>query len=141
MSEEIKKYSNGDITIVWQPGLCIHSKLCWKNLQGVFDPVKRPWINVNGAATENIIEQVDKCPSKALSYYRNDEFKEEQTPDTENIIEVLPGGPLLVHGNIAIKDTGGNKIRRNKVTAFCRCGASANKPYCDGSHINAGFVG
>ncbi|MFL5753616.1 MAG: (4Fe-4S)-binding protein [Bacteroidia bacterium] len=142
MSEEIKKYSNGEITIVWQPANCIHSKLCWKNLRGVFDPVKRPWINANGAATEKIIEQVNKCPSGALSYYRNnDELKEEQTIAAESIIEVSPGGPLLVYGNIAIKDANGNKIRKNKVTAFCRCGASANKPYCDGSHVNNGFIG
>jgi uncharacterized Fe-S cluster protein YjdI len=46
--------------------------MCWKNLNEVFDPVKRPWINVEGAPSEKIIERIDGCPSKALSYFRNE---------------------------------------------------------------------
>ncbi|HXB39710.1 MAG TPA: (4Fe-4S)-binding protein [Bacteroidia bacterium] len=69
MYSEEKKYSNDKITIVWKPGVCTHSKNCWKNLREVFDPAKRPWINMEGAVTEKIIEQVNQCPSKALSYY------------------------------------------------------------------------
>ena len=72
MSEEIKKYSNGEITVVWKPNICTHSKMCWKNLNEVFDPLKRPWINMEGASTDKIIERVDGCPSKALSYFRNE---------------------------------------------------------------------
>ncbi|MGZ3904228.1 MAG: (4Fe-4S)-binding protein [Bacteroidia bacterium] len=72
MAEEIKKYSNGEITVVWQQNLCTHSKMCWKNLRDVFDPLKRPWINMDGASTEKIIERVDGCPSKALTWLRND---------------------------------------------------------------------
>jgi uncharacterized Fe-S cluster protein YjdI len=72
MSEEIKKYSNGEITVVWKPHICTHSKMCWKNLNEVFDPLKRPWINMEGATTDKITERVDACPSKALSYFRNE---------------------------------------------------------------------
>lgn len=72
MEEEIKKYSNGEITVIWQPHICIHSKMCWKNLREVFDPLKRPWINVQGAPTEKIIERINACPSKALTYYREE---------------------------------------------------------------------
>lgn len=72
MSEDVyKEYSNGEITIVWQSKKCIHSKICWVGLRSVFDPFKRPWINPQGAPTEKIIDQVDKCPSGALSYYKN----------------------------------------------------------------------
>ncbi len=73
MGEEIKKYSSKEITIVWKPAICIHSKICWKNLKDVFDPLKRPWINIEGAPTEKIIDGINKCPSKALSYYKNEE--------------------------------------------------------------------
>ena len=73
MSEEIKKYSNREITVVWKPHVCTHSKMCWKNLREVFDPLKRPWINTDGAPTEKIMEQINKCPSKALSFYKNEE--------------------------------------------------------------------
>ncbi len=73
MSEITKKYTNGEITIVWKPEVCTHSRLCWTQLGKVFDPRIRPWINMEGADTERIIEQVSKCPSGALSFYKNDE--------------------------------------------------------------------
>jgi uncharacterized Fe-S cluster protein YjdI len=63
-----KKYSNSEITITWKPALCIHSMHCWKGLASVFDPTRRPWITTDGASTKQIIEQVQKCPSGALSY-------------------------------------------------------------------------
>jgi hypothetical protein len=61
--------------------------------------------------------------------------------DVETIVETIPNGPLMVYGNIAVKDAAGNETHKNKVTAFCRCGASGNKPYCDGSHQKIGFEG
>lgn len=139
MKEITKNYTNGDITVVWKPDQCIHSKLCWTGLSGVFDPRKRPWVNIEGAATDAIIAQVDKCPSGALSYFRNGTEATTSDVQVETVVEVSPNGPLLVYGNISIKDKAGNESKKHKVTAFCRCGASANKPYCDGSHIKAGF--
>ncbi|MEI6407928.1 MAG: (4Fe-4S)-binding protein [Bacteroidota bacterium] len=137
-----KKYSNKDITVVWKPDACIHSALCWHGLLGVFDPRKKPWINMDGADTEAIIAQIDKCPSGALSWLRNEEGAPviEHT-EVETIIEVTPNGPLMVYGNIKVKDSDGNETMKNKVTAFCRCGASGNKPYCDGSHRKIDFKG
>lgn len=139
MESKTKKYSNGEVTVVWQPEMCIHSKVCWKNLREVFDPFTKPWVNMKGAETARIVEQVKQCPSSALSYYMNNELEESVNIETDNVIEVSANGPLLVYGNITIKDADGNKVQRNKVTAFCRCGASSNKPYCDGSHAKVGF--
>jgi uncharacterized Fe-S cluster protein YjdI len=67
----MKKYTNGEITVVWNPLLCTHATYCWKCLPEVFDPQCRPWVNMDGASTERIVKQVEKCPSKALSYYCN----------------------------------------------------------------------
>ncbi len=72
MPLESKKYTNGEVTIVWKPNVCTHSTLCWKGLIGVFNPKERPWIKMDGASTERIVEQIKKCPSGALSYYIND---------------------------------------------------------------------
>ncbi len=72
MSKETLKYTNEDITVVWKPNLCQHSTLCWKGLIEVFNPNERPWIKINGATSERIIEQVKKCPSGALSYFINE---------------------------------------------------------------------
>ena len=71
--EKIRNYQNKDITVTWKPDQCIHSTLCWKGLFEVFNPRNRPWINMDGADTEKIIEQVLKCPSGALSYTLNGE--------------------------------------------------------------------
>ena len=68
MSDEGEKhYSNGEITVVWKPQLCQHIKRCWKELNAVFDPKRRPWIDVTKAPSAHIVEQVKACPSGALS--------------------------------------------------------------------------
>ncbi len=137
-----KQYTNGEITIVWKPDACIHSTLCWRGMIDVFNPKKRPWINMEGADSEAVIAQVEKCPSGALSFFRNSEAeKQPETIDVETIVEATPNGPLMVYGNIKVKDPEGNETVKHKVTAFCRCGASGNKPYCDGSHRKVGFKG
>jgi uncharacterized Fe-S cluster protein YjdI len=73
MSQTTHEYTNGEVTVVWKPEICQHSKNCWRGLIQVFNPRERPWINMNGAKTEQIIEQVKKCPSGALSYFVNSE--------------------------------------------------------------------
>lgn len=71
MEHITKTYTNGEVTIVWKPDVCIHSKLCWKGSPEIFDPRKRPWITPENSTTEKIVEQVKKCPSGALSFYMN----------------------------------------------------------------------
>jgi uncharacterized Fe-S cluster protein YjdI len=61
------------VTIVWKKELCIHSTCCWKGLPTVFKPGQRPWINAGGAGTQEIIAQVRRCPSGALSFRMNEE--------------------------------------------------------------------
>ncbi len=67
MAIETHHYSNGEITIIWKPGICIHSGICVKGLGEVFDPRRKPWIDMSKAETQQMIEQVKKCPSGALS--------------------------------------------------------------------------
>ena len=65
------KYSNGEITIIWKPDVCIHSGVCVRGLGGVFDPKRKPWIDMSQSDSEHIMEQIKKCPSGALSYIVN----------------------------------------------------------------------
>ncbi|HCN04065.1 MAG TPA: (4Fe-4S)-binding protein [Bacteroidetes bacterium] len=67
----IKHYSNGEVTIVWKPDLCIHSANCFRNLPEVFDPRVKPWIQPENADSERIIAVVRACPSGALSLGEN----------------------------------------------------------------------
>ena len=71
MENEVKRYTNGEVTVVWRPGLCTHSAICVKGLRRVFDPRRRPWVDMSGADTKTIVEQVERCPSGALSYFVN----------------------------------------------------------------------
>ena len=77
MKEITKKYTNGEVTIIWKPDLCVHSGICFRGLSEVFDPRKRPWITPEGSTTEKIIEQVKKCPSGALSFYLNNDVSKD----------------------------------------------------------------
>jgi uncharacterized Fe-S cluster protein YjdI len=63
-----KEYKKGELTIVWQPDLCIHCGNCAKGLPAVFHPRTQPWITPEEATEEEIIDQIKKCPSGALSY-------------------------------------------------------------------------
>ncbi|MDY7394172.1 (4Fe-4S)-binding protein [Aureibaculum sp. 2210JD6-5] len=137
--EIVKEYSNDDLTVVWKPNTCIHSKLCWKGLLQVFNPQNRPWINMDGASSERIKKQVEACPSGALSIKtvpKNDNMENDKIK-----ISVAENGPLLVNGTCEITKADGSLETKDKVTAFCRCGASSNKPYCDGQHRKINFIG
>lgn len=72
MSDEmVKTYTNGEITIVWKPGMCSHSGMCVQTLPQVYNPKAKPWITIENATTEELKAQLAKCPSGALSYYEN----------------------------------------------------------------------
>jgi uncharacterized Fe-S cluster protein YjdI len=73
MREITKKYTNGEVTVVWKPHLCIHSAICINGLPEVYNASVKPWIAPENSTTEKIINQVKKCPSLALSYYLNNE--------------------------------------------------------------------
>jgi len=137
--QEIRReYSNDELTVVWKPKLCIHSGECVKRLPQVYDPKVKPWIKPENASAEELKSQINACPSGALSYYSMEEDNIESA-SLETKIEVMPNGPLLVYGTLNITNKDGSQEVKNKTTAFCRCGSSSNKPYCDGSHMKAEF--
>lgn len=137
---KIKEYSNGEITVVWKPDTCIHSGICVKGLPDVFKPKEKPWIKMGAASTEALVKQVKSCPSGALSFYMDHE-KDKSAEHLETKVEVLENGPLLVYGALKVTHKDGSTETKNKTTAFCRCGMSNNKPYCDGTHVKEDFKG
>ncbi len=80
-----KQYSNGKISIIWQPDLCIHSGICVKTLPQVYNPNERPWIKMENATTEQLIAQVANCPSGALSIKYLGNFELEDNSKSGNI--------------------------------------------------------
>jgi len=69
----LKEYSNGEITIKWQAKKCQHAGICVRTLPQVYKPKEKPWISPQNASTEELINQINQCPSGALSFYKNDE--------------------------------------------------------------------
>lgn len=153
-----REYTNDEITVFWKPGKCVHATTCYKELIEVFNPRRRPWVNMYGAPTERIIEIVDKCPTEALTYKWNDEAKNKETINLKNerlkkaegqnaadpqakpvTIQVMRDGPLVIQGDFEVYDEKGNKLKHMIMTSFCRCGASNSQPFCDGYHRKIGF--
>ncbi|KXX70090.1 (4Fe-4S)-binding protein [Flammeovirga sp. SJP92] len=129
-----KTYTNEDVSVIWEPSKCIHSEKCFKSLPRVFNPKRKPWVDLTQSTSEKIIETVKNCPSQALSLK---EDKTEDNPVTE--IQVLKNGPVLVKGKISLDCNGSKEVLEQNQIALCRCGASNNKPYCDGAHAKINF--
>jgi uncharacterized Fe-S cluster protein YjdI len=153
MGDNDREYTNGEITVFWKPSKCIHATTCYRELIEVFNPRKRPWVNMSGSATEEIVRVVKLCPTEALTYKLNNEgetpaMANENKPKveiTENAqtaeLRVMKDGPLVVKGDFIIRDSKGNEMRKMKMASFCRCGHSGNMPFCDGTHRKIGFSG
>ncbi len=135
----VKRYKKDELTVVWKPGKCIHSAVCVKILPKVYDPNAKPWIRPENATIEQLKAQIDKCPSGALSYELD---TDEISGELEGLaVEIMENGPILVKGKLNITYPSGKTEAKDKTTAFCRCGASANTPYCDGAHRKIDFRG
>lgn len=158
-------YRNNDITVYWKPGACIHASYCYRELLVVFDPSRRPWVNMEGAATDRIIEVVNLCPTEALTWKWNDEKRnesvgpehtnhikyrradllegEQEAPHKEDsaIVKIMTDGPIVIEGNFTLNYDNISKELNNSLTSICRCGESKNQPFCDGHHRKIGFKG
>jgi uncharacterized Fe-S cluster protein YjdI len=161
MKNTLRYYSNEDITVFWIPSKCSHATTCFRELIEVFNPRKRPWVNMQGASTDRIIAVVDKCPTMALSWKYNKDIKdykinanseapEEITPEDiyKSIeqekkpganISLIKNGPILVEGTFKIISQDGNELKSVIMTSFCRCGKTKAQPFCDGTHRKVGF--
>ena len=84
MAQTIFKYSNGEVTVIWQPEFCILSSNCVRGLPEVFKPKEKPWITPENSTTEKIIQQVKKCPDGALSYFMNQQGNTDKKVNTSD---------------------------------------------------------
>jgi len=135
---KIRQYDGDGIRVTYDSDRCIHAAECVHGLPEVFDPDRKPWIEAGAASAEDLATVIRRCPTGALAYQRLDGGPEEgQTPANE--LRIVPNGPVYATGELVLLDAEHGEIRRETRVAFCRCGASENKPYCDGRHAEAGF--
>ncbi len=130
-------YVGKAITIHDNRALCAHAGVCTDRLAAVWRMDQEPWIDPDGASAEAIIEVIQACPSGALSYSIGAE--EAPAPDRGPAIAVSKDGPYHVTGGIALADAVQGAVASRECYTLCRCGASKNKPFCDGSHWQADF--
>lgn len=130
-------YAGKRITIHDNRAICAHAGFCTDRLAAVFRMKQEPWIDPDGAGAEAIIETVKKCPSGALSY--SVESVEHRDQAREPMVTVTDNGPYAVTGGVELMGVEfGDGASREHYT-LCRCGASKNKPFCDGSHWSIDF--
>jgi len=134
----VHEYDGDAISVTYEPSRCIHAAECVRGLPAVFDTKRRPWVDAAGAAADAIAEVIHRCPTGALKYRRTDGGPQER-PAEENTLHVSADGPVYARGDIEVLDSERRVVAREARAAFCRCGASKNKPWCDGSHAGEGF--
>ena len=141
IKDKRRDYPGKEITVHDNRRICSHAAECVNNLSSVFKLGSRPWINPDGSKMNDIIEVVRRCPSGALSYsidgveYRDPE--EQRNPT----VTVLKNGPYHITGGIELIGENiqfGEGASKEHYT-LCRCGASENKPFCDGAHESSKF--
>lgn len=135
----MKEYSNGDITVIWNPDKCIHARECIMGLPRVFRRGETPWIDMQAASSEEIKAVVDRCPSGALIYRKDQPSAEVGGSSPAAKITVKKNGPLLMEGGCQLRDSEGKVLAEEGPYALCRCGSSGKKPFCDGTHNKIGF--
>ena len=125
-----------DLTLIYEGKKCIHSRFCVTWGPKVFIAnVKGPWINPDAMATDALTEIAHVCVSGAIRYKRKDGQPDEAPPPV-NLVSVREGGPYAIRADIRLD---GAPAVSHRLT-LCRCGASKNKPFCDGSHHEVNFA-
>jgi CDGSH-type Zn-finger protein len=130
-------YAGKRITIFDNRAICSHAGHCTDGLKSVFLYGKEPWIDPDGAKVEDIIAIIRKCPSGALSYAIDD--VEAQPPAREPANTVTDNGPYAITGGVGLLGVTFGQGASSEHYTLCRCGASKNKPFCDGSHWTVEF--
>jgi CDGSH-type Zn-finger protein len=130
-------YIGMHLTIHDNRGICAHIGKCTDGLPAVFRLSEEPWINPSAANGNKTIETIKQCPSGALSYSVG--IAEHRDHEREAKIYVSKNGPYFITGGIELPDEKRNAGASKEHYALCRCGASKNKPFCDGSHWRKNF--
>jgi len=119
MDENDRNYSNGEITVFWKPKKCIHATICYTQLNEVFNPRKRPWVDMSGATTDKIIDMVNRCPTDALTYRYNKDLEGQISEGIKDLpkveekpveIQIMKDGPIVVTGKIKLTDKEGKEL-------------------------------
>jgi CDGSH-type Zn-finger protein/uncharacterized Fe-S cluster protein YjdI len=135
ITDGVERADGTALSILFEAKRCIHARFCVTGLPNVFKAnVQGDWIDPDAASTEALVGVAHACPSGAIRYLRHDGGQEEQAPAV-NMARIRENGPYAIHADIDL--IGKGEMFR---ATLCRCGASKNKPFCDGSHHDISFA-
>lgn len=130
----VERIEGRDLTLIYEGKKCIHSRFCVTGAPQVFlANVVGPWIHPDAVPVQDLVEIAHACVSGAIRYERKD-GKTNETPPPVNLITIRESGPYAVKAELNL--AGSTGVYR---ATLCRCGASKNKPFCDGSHHAVSF--
>ena len=136
--DKIHDYQGSEADVHWDERLCIHVAECGHARNDLFVGGRKPWCQPDCVSVDEVVDVVERCPSGALMYTRNDGGASEAAP-AENVVTVVHNGPLFVRGDLRIDGTSKEMSGVRFRAALCRCGQSKNKPFCDNSHETVEF--
>ena len=152
MVKRIQSYETDEIVVTYDPNLCTHAAECVRGLPAVFDTRRPDWIQPGAAPAEEVAGVIRRCPSGALQYRMKGDaaaapgaaaVEPDVAPPAGDrapvTVKLLKDGPLLFDGVVRALAEDGTVIERSGKVSLCRCGGTANQPFCDGSHKRVGF--
>jgi CDGSH-type Zn-finger protein/uncharacterized Fe-S cluster protein YjdI len=136
-AELVETVEGREVTVSFDGTRCVHSRNCVLGHPEVFVPnVQGEWIFPDAASADTVLNIGLNCPSGAIRVRRNDGAATSDAAPQVNTVRVRENGPLAIEAPLLLRGVALDSPR----ATLCRCGASANKPFCDGSHTAAGFV-
>jgi len=139
----MQAYKVPGITVTFDPNLCWHSAVCLNELPVVFDVGRKRWIRPELATVEAVKTAIDHCPSGALKYVLGGSAAPAE-PIAEGAagvsIRISSNGPLMVEGHLELFDENDRPVDHSGRLCLCRCGATQNPPFCDGTHGKIGWT-
>lgn len=137
IASKLHRYEGRALTVAYDARRCIHAAECVRGAPNVFNPNAKPWIEPADASADTLAGVIYRCPTGALKLERADGARE--PIPTQNSATLTRDGPTYLRGDLTLLARDGSVELADTRMALCRCGASQNKPLCDGSHRKVGF--
>jgi CDGSH-type Zn-finger protein len=135
--DRVNTYVGKRITIYDNSGVCARAGYCTNHSPAVFNDQRKPWIDPDADDAEKTARTIRMCPSGALSYTKEGVHYKDQY--RAPVITISKNGPYNIVGGIELNDPMGSKPESKEHYQLCRCGASKNKPFCTGEHLDINF--
>jgi CDGSH-type Zn-finger protein len=135
--DRLDTYKGKKITVYDNRSICAHAGICTDGLPAVFRNREASFVEPDGASVSEIIDIVNQCPSGALSYTLDDDSETRLIGEAS--ISIAANGPYVLKGKVVLLEMEKGKGASESYCSLCRCGASKNKPFCDGSHWDINF--